>query len=313
MRCDDGHCSMRARDRRDDAGPRGFADRRRATASIEIPAAPRRAESRSDGRRRCVPRGPGRGPAARPRCRRARAGSRRWPRRTRSSRSARSSTRTRSDEFTQPLPRNLRGGAARSLLADRAAASIVCQWRPNAVEVVDLRKSYGSVEAVRGISFTVAEGEVFALLGPNGAGKTTTVEILEGFRRRDGGRVSVLGLRSRDRRSPAQGTAGHRPADQRCRSVPDRGRDGGHVPRLLPEAAATRRGDRAGRTRGEARLAGDQAVRRAEATARRRHRARRRPARCCSSTSPRPDSIPARDATRGRSSRAWPVWARRSS
>jgi ABC-2 type transport system ATP-binding protein len=63
-----------------------------------------------------------------------------------------------------------------------------------AVEVVDLRKSYGPVQAVRGISLTVAEGEVFALLGPNGAGKTTTVEILEGFRKRDGGRVSVLGF-----------------------------------------------------------------------------------------------------------------------
>ena len=63
-----------------------------------------------------------------------------------------------------------------------------------AVEVIDLRKSYGSVQAVRGISFAVAEGEVFALLGPNGAGKTTTVEILEGFRKRDAGRVSVLGF-----------------------------------------------------------------------------------------------------------------------
>ena len=63
-----------------------------------------------------------------------------------------------------------------------------------AVEVVDLRKSYGAVEAVRGISLRVAEGEVFALLGPNGAGKTTTVEILEGFRRRDSGKVSVLGF-----------------------------------------------------------------------------------------------------------------------
>ena len=63
-----------------------------------------------------------------------------------------------------------------------------------AVEVVDLRKSYGAVQAVRGISFSVAEGEVFALLGPNGAGKTTTVEILEGFRNRDSGRISVLGF-----------------------------------------------------------------------------------------------------------------------
>jgi len=63
-----------------------------------------------------------------------------------------------------------------------------------AVEITDLRKSYGSIEAVRGISLTVNEGEVFALLGPNGAGKTTTVEILEGFRHRDAGRVSVLGF-----------------------------------------------------------------------------------------------------------------------
>lgn len=63
-----------------------------------------------------------------------------------------------------------------------------------AVEITDLRKSYGPVEAVRGISLRVEEGEVFALLGPNGAGKTTTVEILEGFRRRDSGKVSVLGF-----------------------------------------------------------------------------------------------------------------------
>jgi ABC-2 type transport system ATP-binding protein len=62
-----------------------------------------------------------------------------------------------------------------------------------AIVVEDLRKQYGDVEAVRGISFEVAEGEVFALLGPNGAGKTTTVEICEGFRDRTSGRVSVLG------------------------------------------------------------------------------------------------------------------------
>ncbi|GIH95762.1 ABC transporter ATP-binding protein [Planobispora siamensis] len=64
----------------------------------------------------------------------------------------------------------------------------------SAVIVEGLRKHYGDVRAVDGVSFTVAEGEVFALLGPNGAGKTTTVEILEGHRDRDGGTVSVLGL-----------------------------------------------------------------------------------------------------------------------
>jgi ABC-2 type transport system ATP-binding protein len=63
-----------------------------------------------------------------------------------------------------------------------------------AIEVHDLLKRYGDHEAVRGISFTVARGEVFGLLGPNGAGKTTTVEILEGYRERTGGTVSVLGF-----------------------------------------------------------------------------------------------------------------------
>jgi ABC-2 type transport system ATP-binding protein len=62
-----------------------------------------------------------------------------------------------------------------------------------ALSVRDLRKSYGAIEALRGIDFEVARGEVFGLLGPNGAGKTTTVEILEGYRRRDGGSVEVLG------------------------------------------------------------------------------------------------------------------------
>jgi ABC-2 type transport system ATP-binding protein len=61
------------------------------------------------------------------------------------------------------------------------------------IEVLDLRKSYGDVEAVRGISFHVRRGEVFAMLGPNGAGKTTTTEILEGYRDPSGGSVDVLG------------------------------------------------------------------------------------------------------------------------
>ncbi len=62
------------------------------------------------------------------------------------------------------------------------------------LQVENLVKRYGDVEAVRGVSFNVEEGEVFGLLGPNGAGKTTTVEILEGLRDPDGGRVSVCGL-----------------------------------------------------------------------------------------------------------------------
>jgi ABC-2 type transport system ATP-binding protein len=63
----------------------------------------------------------------------------------------------------------------------------------SAISVRELRKSYGQYEALRGSSFEIKEGEVFGLLGPNGAGKTTTVEILEGYRERDGGEVEVLG------------------------------------------------------------------------------------------------------------------------
>jgi ABC-2 type transport system ATP-binding protein len=64
----------------------------------------------------------------------------------------------------------------------------------SAISVHDLRKSYGPLEALRGVSFEVAEGEVFGLLGPNGAGKTTSVEILEGYRTLDSGDVRVLGF-----------------------------------------------------------------------------------------------------------------------
>src|ERR1700694_6117147 len=62
------------------------------------------------------------------------------------------------------------------------------------IQVENLVKRYGDVEAVRGVSFNVQEGEVFGLLGPNGAGKTTTVEILEGLRNPDGGSVRVCGF-----------------------------------------------------------------------------------------------------------------------
>src|SRR5438034_2636398 len=64
----------------------------------------------------------------------------------------------------------------------------------SAISVRNLRKSYDGREALRGISFEIAEGEVFSLLGPNGAGKTTTIEILEGYRTRDQGAVEVLGF-----------------------------------------------------------------------------------------------------------------------
>ena len=69
-----------------------------------------------------------------------------------------------------------------------------------AVSVEGLRKSYGAVKAVDDVSFAVERGEVFALLGPNGAGKTSTIEILEGFRDRDGGEVAILGVDPSDRR-----------------------------------------------------------------------------------------------------------------
>src|SRR3954451_8687180 len=62
------------------------------------------------------------------------------------------------------------------------------------ISVAGLRKSYGDLEAVRGIDLEVRAGEVFAFLGPNGAGKTTTTEILEGYRERSAGTVAVLGV-----------------------------------------------------------------------------------------------------------------------
>ena len=76
------------------------------------------------------------------------------------------------------------------------------------IEVADLRKVYGSHEAVRGLSFRVARGEVYGLLGPNGAGKTTTVEILEGYLTPTSGSVSVLGMDPTRDASRLRGRAG---------------------------------------------------------------------------------------------------------
>jgi ABC-2 type transport system ATP-binding protein len=64
---------------------------------------------------------------------------------------------------------------------------------PNTIVAKDLRKRYGDVQAVDGVTLSVEEGEFFGILGPNGAGKTTTLEIIEGLRQADGGEVTVLG------------------------------------------------------------------------------------------------------------------------
>jgi ABC-2 type transport system ATP-binding protein len=87
----------------------------------------------------------------------------------------------------------------RTQVAAAAPPPVQAPARPPAVAVTGLRKSYDGVAAVRGVSFRVAAGEIFALLGPNGAGKTSILEILEGFRGRDGGEVDVLGLDPADR------------------------------------------------------------------------------------------------------------------
>jgi ABC-2 type transport system ATP-binding protein len=79
----------------------------------------------------------------------------------------------------------------------------------NVINVRGLKKSYGDTQAVAGIDLTIAQGEIFSLLGPNGAGKTTTVEILEGFRTRDSGDVSVL-----DTDPAVKGEAGRRWRDR---------------------------------------------------------------------------------------------------
>ena len=82
----------------------------------------------------------------------------------------------------------------RTQLSTWPTRSIAASAAPAALTVTGLRKSYGPVAAVRGVSFTVRRGEIFALLGPNGAGKTTILEILEGFRTRDAGQADVLGI-----------------------------------------------------------------------------------------------------------------------
>ena len=113
------------------------------------------------------------------------------------------------------------------------------------IEVRGLRKSYGDFEAVKGIDLHVDRGEVFALLGPNGAGKTTTVEILEGFRKRDGRRGRrCSGTIPREAAIGAASPDRDRAAVDRRRSLPHGPGDRRAVRGLLPEAARRRRGDR---------------------------------------------------------------------
>ncbi len=81
---------------------------------------------------------------------------------------------------------------ARCASGRRRVASAAC--KNTAIEVHDLRKSYGRAAVLHGVSFAVGAGEIFGIAGRNGAGKTSTVEILQGLRRRDGGEVAVLGL-----------------------------------------------------------------------------------------------------------------------
>ena len=63
-----------------------------------------------------------------------------------------------------------------------------------AIQVENLHKHYKNNHAVRGVSFTVEQGEIFGIVGPNGAGKTTTIEIMEGLRKKDAGKISILGM-----------------------------------------------------------------------------------------------------------------------
>ena len=114
-----------------------------------------------------------------------------------------------------------------------------------AIEVRGLAKSYGAVHAVRGIDLTVERGQIFALLGPNGAGKTTTVEILEGYRSRDGGTVKVLGYDPARQRQRLKSQIGIVLQSSGIDRYLDRVGDHRDVRRLLPAASPGGRGDRA--------------------------------------------------------------------
>ena len=181
------------------------------------------------------------------------------------------------------------------------------------IDVEGLHKSYGDVEAVKGVDLHVDRGEIFALLGPNGAGKTTTVEILEGFRTATAGAGRRARSRSRRRHEPA--------LTERIGIVlQSTGVDPYLTVRETVELysgyypnPARRRGDRPGRAGFEGGHSGARSSPAGSSvawTSRSRWRATRN---CCSWTSRRPGSTPAHAMPRGTSSRASPRWARRSS
>ena len=147
-----------------------------------------------------------------------------------------------------------RRGALRRRRGPRRCGRLAWAVVP-AIEVTDLRKSYGPVEAVRGLSFYVERGEVFGLLGPNGAGKTTTVEILEGYRKRSSGEVRVLGRDPQERDRDLQQRVGI--VLQSCGFYPRvTVREAvEHFGKAYSRAARRRRDDRAGRARREGRHA----------------------------------------------------------
>ena len=146
-----------------------------------------------------------------------------------------------------------------------------------AIEVTGLRKVYGDVAAVDGLDLTVGEGEVVALLGPNGAGKTTTVEILEGYRARDAGTVSVLGHDPQTGGRSLPRAHRDRAAGGRFRGQLHPARADPAARRLLPAPPAGGRGHHPDRPGREGRRPGGHPVRRPEAPPRPRARHRRRP------------------------------------
>ena len=105
------------------------------------------------------------------------------------------------------------------------ARAVFCGMDGTAIEVSDLRKDYDGRPVLRGVSFSVAEGEVFGLLGPNGAGKTTAVETLEGLRRPDSGTVRVLGL-DPERDGPGAAGSGSACSCSRGAQLPEKMRVG---------------------------------------------------------------------------------------